>query len=69
MVLPTSTVYCKEQKYISKLEVVKQVNDYLDKKGINDITLVVASSIGADLAYTFLSQTKRNIGYVFFDGG
>ena len=31
--------------------------------------MVVASSIGADLAMAFLTSTKLPIGHVFFDGG
>ena len=69
VVLPTSAVYCPNQKYVSKEDEVKQVESYLTKQGISDITLVVASSIGADLACAFLAHTKRNIAHVFFDGG
>lgn len=31
--------------------------------------MVVASSIGADLAMAFLTQTQIPVGHVFFDGG
>lgn len=31
--------------------------------------MVVASSIGADLAMAFLTQTKLPVEYAFFDGG
>lgn len=36
---------------------------------IQNLELVVASSIGADLAVAFLSQTKLSVKHVFIDGG
>ena len=68
-ILPTSTVYCKGQKYVSKADEVRQVEAYLKLQGVECLELVVASSIGADLAMTFLTGTKLPIGHVFFDGG
>ena len=68
-ILPTSTVYCKGQKYVSKADEVRQVEDYLKSQGVERLDLVAASSIGADLAMAFLTSTKLPIGHVFFDGG
>ena len=68
-ILPTSTVYCKGQKYVSKADEVRQVEDYLKSQGVERLELVVASSIGADLAMAFLTQTKLPVEHVFFDGG
>lgn len=68
-IMPTSTVYCKGQKYVSKTDEVRQVETFLREQGIERLALVVASSIGADLAAAFLEQTKLPIGHVFFDGG
>ena len=68
-ILHTSTVYCKGQKYVSKADEVRQVEEYLKSQGIECIKLIVASSIGADLAMAFLTSTKLPIGHVFFDGG
>ena len=68
-ILPTSTVYRKGQKYVSKANEVRQVEEYLKSQGIECIKLIVASSIGADLAMAFLTSTKLPIGHVFFDGG
>ena len=68
-ILPTSTVYCKGQKYVSKADEVRQVEAYLKSQGVEHLELVVASSIGADLAMAFLTSTKLPIGHVFFDGG
>ena len=68
-ILPTSTVYCKGQKYVSKADEVRQVEAYLKSQGVERLELVVASSIGADLAMAFLTGTKQPIGHVFFDGG
>ena len=68
-VMPTSSVYCQKQKYLSKEDEICQIEKFLAKQGINQLELVVASSIGADLAIAFLSQTKCKIEHVFLDGG
>ena len=34
-ILPTSTVYCKGQKYVSKADEVRQVEEYLKSQGWN----------------------------------
>lgn len=68
-IMPTSTVYCQNQKYISKEDEIRQVEEFLKEKGINQLELVVSSSIGADLAIKFLSTTKIKINHAFFDGG
>ncbi len=68
-IMPTSTVYCKDQKYISKDDEIRQVECFLKDNNIKEIELVVASSIGADLAMAFLSKTKIPIHHVFIDGG
>ena len=54
-ILPTSTVYCAGQTYRGKADEVRQVEDFLTAQGISELALVVASSIGADLAMAFLS--------------
>lgn len=68
-VLPTSTVYCQGQKYIGKGDEVRQVEAFLREQGVKSLALVVASSIGADLAMAFLAQTALPVHGVFFDGG
>ncbi len=68
-VLPTSTVYCAGQKYISKADEVRQVEEFLREQGVERLALVVASSIGSDLALAFLAQTTLPVAHVFFDGG
>ncbi len=68
-VMPTSTVYCEGQKYISKADEIRQVEDYLAKNNVKELALVVASSIGADLAVACISQTKLKVANVFIDGG
>ena len=68
-IMPTSTVYCAGQKYRSKADEVRQITKFLKAQGIEEIALVVASSIGADLAMAFLTRTKFSVGHVFFDGG
>lgn len=68
-ILPTSTVYCEGQKYLSKADEVRQVGNFLREQEVKKLALVVASSIGADLAMAFLTQTELPVGHVFFDGG
>ena len=68
-ILPTSTVYCKGQKYVSELDEIRQVEDFLHRQGVERLAMVVASSIGADLAMAFLTQTKLPVEHAFFDGG
>lgn len=68
-ILPTSTLYCEGQKYVSKSDEIRQVEDFLRVHGIKRLALVVASSIGADLAVAFLSETKLQVEHAFFDGG
>lgn len=68
-VLPTSTVYCMGQKYVSKADEVRRTEEFLLNHGVDKIALVVASSLGADIAMAFLSQTKLPVEHVFFDGG
>lgn len=68
-ILPTSTVYCAGQKYRSKADEVRQTEEFLSGQGVKSLALIVASSIGADLAMAFIAQTKMPVGHVFFDGG
>lgn len=68
-VMPTSTVYCDGQKYLSKSDEVQQIIRFLKNDGIEEIELIVASSIGADLAMAFLTEAKMPVKHVFFDGG
>ncbi len=68
-VLPTSTVYCAGQKYAGKADEVRQVEVFLREKGVERLALVVASSIGADLALAFLTSAHLPVEHVFFDGG
>ena len=68
-IMPTSTVYCKGQRYISKTDEVRQTENFLRKQDVKKLALVVASSIGADIAMAFLKQTKIPVEHAFFDGG
>ena len=68
-ILPTSTVYCEGQKYVSKLDEIRQVEDFLHRQGVERLAMVITSSIGADLAMAFLTQTKLPVEHAFFDGG
>ncbi len=68
-ILPTATVYCAGQKYVSKEDEVRQTETFLRSQGVEGLALVVASSLGADLAMAFLTQTRLPVAHVFFDGG
>ena len=68
-IMPTSSVYCAGQRYVSKADELRQVEDFLRRQGVQRLALVVASSIGADLAAAFLSQTKLTVEHAYFDGG
>ena len=68
-ILPTSTVYCAGQRYCSKADEVQRVKAFLQAKGVQQLALVVASSIGADLAMAFLTQSGMPVEHVYFDGG
>lgn len=68
-ILPTSTVYCAGQKYLGKADELRQIEAFLQAQGVKRLALVVASSIGADLALAFLAQTALPVGHVYFDGG
>ena len=68
-ILPTSTVYCPGQTYVSREDERRQVEDFLQSQGVTALALVVSSSLGADLATAFLSQTKLPVAHAFFDGG
>lgn len=68
-IMPTSTVYCSGQRYQSKRDEIQQIVRFLWNHGIKEIELIVASSIGADLAIAFLTEIKIPVKHVFFDGG
>lgn len=54
-IMPTSNVCCKDQKYLSKHDEIRQIENYLQEKGITKLDLVVASTIDVDLTLAFLS--------------
>ena len=68
-ILPTSTVYCPGQRYNDKADEVRQAEAFLREQGVERLAMVTASSIGADLAMAFLTQTALPVEHVFFDGG
>ncbi len=57
------------QKYIGKADEIGQIENFLREQGIKELALIVASSIGADLAMAFLTHSKISVKHVFFDGG
>ena len=67
-VLPTSSVYCVKQKYVSKEDEINQIVGYLREKGVSKIALLVCSSLGADLGLSFLVHSGFVVEHSFFDG-
>ena len=47
-ILPTSTVYCEGQKYVSKLDEIRQVEDFLHRQGVERLAMVVNLGCGLD---------------------
>lgn len=68
-IMPTSTVYCSGQRYQSKRDEIQQIVRFLGNHGIKEIELIVASSIGADLAMAFLTEIKIPVKHVFLMAG
>ena len=68
-ILPTSSVYCPGQTYVSKDDELRQIREFLEGQGISSLALVTASSLGADLAMAFLTRSGIPVEHVFFDGG
>ena len=68
-ILPTSTVYCAGQKYVSKADEVRQVEEFLRAQEVERLAMVAASSIGADLAMAFLTHGKIPAEHVFSMAG
>lgn len=68
-IMPTSTAYCAGQTYVGKADEVRQIKEFLRGQGVERVEMVVASSIGADLAMAFLTRTRLPVWHVFFDGG
>lgn len=68
-IMPTATVYCPWQTYMSKADELRRLENFLHEQGIEKLALVVASSLGADLAVAFLSEGKFPVDHVVFDGG
>ena len=69
VILPTSTVYCPNQIYLSKEDEIRQVTEFLNAHHVSRLSMVIASSLGADLAVAFLHQNTLPVDHVFFDGG
>ena len=46
-IMPTSTVYCEGQKYVSKADELRQIEKFLKENDVNNLALVVASSMPA----------------------
>ena len=68
-IMPTATIYCKGQTYKSKDDEVNVIIEFLKEHHIQKIALIVASSIGADLAMAFLAKREYSVEHIFFDGG
>ena len=69
IILPTLSAYCPGETMISKEDETEQLIRWLEEHGISEIRLLVASSLGADFAMTFLSRWTGKVYKAFFDGG
>lgn len=69
IVIPTYSIFCPNSVYKGKQEEIDIIETYLESQGVLNIELIVASSIGADIAITFLKRTKQPVRHIFFDGG
>ena len=49
-ILPISTVYCKGQKYVSKADEVRQVEEYLKSQGVERLCLLYTSPSPRDIS-------------------
>lgn len=65
-IMPTSTVYCEKQHYISRGDEIRQIEEWLRKHGVDRLSLLVASSIGADLGMSFLVRNTMPVEHAFF---
>ena len=69
-VLPTATLYCAGAEVCEPRRTRRgRQRNSCAGRAIKRLALVVASSIGADLALAFLAQTTLPVEHVFFDGG
>ena len=68
-IMPTATVYCPGETYQGKADELRQLEAFLEENKVEQLELVVASSLGADLATAFLATTAHPVAHVFFDGG
>ena len=57
-ILPTSTVYCEGQKYVSKLDEIRQVEDFLQRQGVERLAMVVASSTPVPIPNTVVKLIR-----------
>ena len=57
-ILPTSTVYCAGQRYQSRADEIRQLEQFLHERHITCLSMVVASSIGTDLRRRFWRRQR-----------
>ena len=65
--LPTSTVYCKGQKYVSKADEIRQVEEYLKSQELNVLNWLWLLRSVLISPWRF-DKRRLPIGHVFFDG-
>ncbi len=52
-IMPTSTIYCEKQKYVSKNNELAQIEAFLKDNGVKHLELAVVSYLSADLGGLF----------------
>lgn len=68
-VLPTLSAFCEGETYVSKKDELAQLESFLEENNINELEMVLGSSIGADIAMEFISSGTHDFNHGFIDGG
>lgn len=68
-VLPTLSAFCEGETYISKKDELTQLESFLEKNDIDELEMVLGSSIGADIAMEFISGGTHDFNHGFINGG
>lgn len=64
-IMPTSTVYCEKQRYVSREDEVLQAEECLRGYRNDRLALIVASSIGVDPGMAFSTRDAMPVEHVF----
>ncbi|MDO4841560.1 MAG: hypothetical protein Q3982_02660 [Phoenicibacter congonensis] len=68
-VLPTLSAFCDSETYISKKDELAQLESFLAENDIDELEMVLGSSIGVEIAMEFISSGAHEFNHGFIDGG